>query len=67
MANNSNHESITVCPYCYAKNPDRPHSFLAYDKNRPDIVVCPMCGEIPLTDMVLKDAPKVYFSHYEEP
>jgi len=65
MLIDSDPESITACPYCHAKNPDGPHSFPAHDENRPGVVVCPKCGEIPLK--ALKGAPQVYFSHYEEP
>ena len=66
MPNNPKSQHITACPYCHAKNPDSPYNFPVYDKNRPSVVICPVCGEIPLTDKALKNAPKIYFSHYEE-
>ena len=60
---------ITACPYCFAENPNAPHSFLAYDPGRPDVVICEKKhGEIPITDEKLK-APELrfHFSHYITP
>lgn len=59
-------KSLTACPFCYAKNPKGPHSFLAYDPDRPGIVICEVHGEMPITEELL-NGPKFYFSHYEEP
>lgn len=67
MINDSRSEFITACPYCYAKNPKAPHNFLAYDPDKPGVVICEKIhGEMPITEEIL-DGPKFYFSHYEEP
>jgi len=66
MTNNSNLETITACPHCYAKKPGPPRNFLACEPNKPGVVICKVHGEMPITDE-LRNGPKFYFSHYEQP
>lgn len=66
MTNNLNSESITACPYCYAKDPNTPTHFLDYDPNKPSVVICDVHGEMPITDELM-NGPQFCFSHYEEP
>ena len=67
MINDLKPDFITVCPHCYAKNPNAPHSFLAHDPDKPGVVICEeVHGEMLITEEIL-NAPKFYFSHYEEP
>lgn len=63
MVNNLNSETITACPRCYAKNPNPPTHFLAYDSDRPSVVICDVHGEMPIATK----GPQFHFSHYEEP
>jgi len=64
MENKLNSEFITACPYCYANNPNAPHSFLSYDPNKPGMVICEKKHEVmPITDEII-NAPKFHFSHY---
>ena len=58
-------DSITACPFCYAKNPGSRPSFLEYDPKRPGAVICQACGELKIEK--LPPGPKIYFSHYVEP
>lgn len=63
MGNKSNSNFLTVCPYCYAKNPNPPHSFLAYDPDRPGMVICEKeHGAMPVTDEII-NGPKFYVNH----
>ena len=67
MEKNSKPEIIIACPRCYAKNPKGPHNFLAYDPNKPGIVICEeVHGEMPINEEIL-NGPKFYFSHCELP
>ena len=67
MGNNNLEPSfITACPYCYAKNPKSPTHFLEYDPNKLGVVICDIHGEMPITNK-LRNGPRFYFSHYEEP
>jgi len=58
-------ETITACPKCCSINPGPPHSFLEYDESKPDIVICPKCGEISKTEA--SKGPRFGITRFEIP